>query len=368
MGLLAAALTGPLAFALPQQPAEGDERLPTPPPPEVVLAADADPVPLRAFGLGSGGLDEQSRPGALRWAEAGCTTPGGIGVQCRPAGVKLEFPSGRELLVAPDGFVHVRGGGAAGPFAAGLELRLGDGSAVRVLLSQAQRRRLRSVVVVHGDRALQPWRRGRPAREIARVGFWGGLRLCCCGDGGDLYRAVAIGPLITLDRVLVPDGREDRTPPERLVVLTRPMLRALAQVPRHHRTPDPALRAAVTAVSATAQHGGRIFPAGASLRRAERDDLRWALRAGYELQLALDGPRAPRLSLYAGRSARPMVEWALAMNSAVFLNNPGADQPGAPRWRGNGVAMPVVAPELQARSVLFEHGYALGVLRRLRAR
>src|SRR5262245_61556737 len=100
MGLLATLLC--TSGLLPQQPA------PTQPPavpilhPEVVLSDAADPVPLASFGLGAGGIDAANGPGALRWSADGCTTPGGVRVQCLAVGVKLTFPTGRELLLASD--------------------------------------------------------------------------------------------------------------------------------------------------------------------------------------------------------------------------------------------------------------------------
>ncbi|MBM4059964.1 MAG: hypothetical protein FJ265_02560 [Planctomycetes bacterium] len=340
---------------------------PAPPPPhaEVVLAEAADPVPLRAFGLGEGGLDPGAEPGRLRWAEHGCTTGGGVSVECRAVGVKLTFPSGRELLFAADGALHLRSGEAGGPFPFGAELRLGDGSAVRVLLAPGRQDRLREVCVVDGGRAALPWRRGQPARESVDPAAWAGVRLSCCGDGGDLFRTIGLGPLVVLDRVLVAADREREVPRERLVVLTAPLLQSLAALPRQHRAPDPLLRQAVRAVAATADRGGAVFPAGASLQRTEREELRWALRGGYELQLAPDGPNAPRLALFAGRSARPMVEWTLGGSPAAFLTNPD-EQPGAGRWHGNGTRLPRVAADLQARADLGEPGLALQVLQRLR--
>jgi hypothetical protein len=332
--------------------------------PEVVLAAAADPVPLAEFGLGSGGFDT-AEPHALRWSKDGCTTAGGARIECQSVGVKLTFPSGRELLVGSDGRVHLRSGEFAGPFASGLELRLGDGSSVRILLSQGSRERLRDVQVVDGERVLQPWRRGEATTWIERPGHWAGLRFCCGGDGGDLYRAIALGPLVVLERVLVAADRADQTPSERLVVLTAPLLQSLAGLPRQHRQPDPQVRHVVTAVAAIADRGDAIFPAGAALPRAEKDALRWLLRGGYELQLDLDGPMAPRLSLFAGRSPRPIVEWTLQGSPALFLGNPG-DDAASKRWHGNGVRLPGIAADLQAREVLFERGHALRVIGRLR--
>ena len=362
MGLLATLLCPVLM--LPQQPAPAL----APPPvlhPEVVLADAVDPVPLASFGLGEGGIDGVNAPGALRWSDEGCTTPGGVRVQCLAVGVKLVFPSGRELLLASDGVLHLRSGEKTEPFQFGAELRLGDGAVVRVTLAPAQSDRLRDVVVIAGERVLQPWRRGSPDREIARLAHWGGVRLCCCGDGGEIYRAIAVGPLVVLDRLLVAKERLAATPTERLVVLTGPLLASMAQMTRQHNTPDAGLRHSVRAVAATVARGDQIFPAGASLRRAEPDALRWVLRGGFELQLDLDGERAPRLALFAGRSTQPVVEWALHGSAAAYLPNPHDDQPGASRWHGNGTRMAAMAADLQARAELFEFGYAMRVVRRL---
>ncbi|MGB3968742.1 MAG: hypothetical protein WBO45_18555 [Planctomycetota bacterium] len=336
-----------------------------PPPAEVVLADARDgAVDLRAFGLGDGGIAARAR-GVLRQDKDGCTTPGGVRVECRTAGVKLTFPSGRELLFAPDGCLHLRGGEVAGPFPSGAELRLGDGTAVRVALAQGQRERLREVVLVDGGFAVQPWHRGWPAREEPRSGAWAGVRLCCLGDGGDLYRPIALGPLVVLERVLVAEDRQDHAPRERLVVLCSPLMDSLATMRRQHRETDAAVRHAVAAVAAVAERGGEIFPAGAALQRAEHDQLRWLLGGPFELGIDLAGPMAPRLQLFAGRNPAPMIEWTLRAGAAAFLTNPRDDQVEK-RWHGNGTRVADAAVDLQAREHLLERAKALAVLRRLR--
>ena len=363
MGLLALALF-PLLLA--QDPPPALPSLPSLPDlhAEVVLAGDAEPVLLGAYGLGNGGLDEKLAPDRLRWHDDGVTTSGGIRVQCQGAGVKLTFPSGRELLFAVDGVLHLRSGEQAGPFPFGAELRLGCGARVRITMAPGQRERLREVAVVDGEQVVQPWRRGKPARELDDLRPWGGVRLCCCGDGGDLYRAIGLGPMLVLERVLVAKEREAKAPAERLVLLTAALLQSLNRLPRQHTGSEAPLRRAVGAVAATADRASTIFPAGASLRRAERDQLRWVLRAGYELELTFEGPNAPRLGLFAGRSLQPMVEWTLLGVPAAYLPNP-KEQPGASRWHGNGTRLGKVAEDLQARAELFEVGHALEVVKRL---
>lgn len=334
---------------------------PLPPPPEVVLCGARDGAPVGEFGLGDGGVALDRRE--LVFTEEGVRTPGGVEVQVRSVGVKLTFPSGRELLVAPDGHVHLRGGEIGGPFAGGVELRLADGALVRIVLVPGADLRLRDVFVVHGERALQPWRRGALASGTLRPGGWPGVHVSCCGDGGDLYRTIALGPLLVLDRVLVPQERDQLAPKERLVVLTTPLLESLERMPRQHREPDAPVRQAVAAVTAVADKGAMIFPAGAALPRVEREQLRWRLEGGFELQLELAGEMAPRLQLFTGRAGTPMIEWTLRGDAAAFLANPREDQIGK-RWHGNGTRLGRVVSDLQANEELFERPYAMKVVRR----
>lgn len=346
---------------LPQAPAKA--KAPGPPPAQVVVAS-GEPVRLTEFGLGDCGVTEPNKSG-LHWGSGGsCITSGGVRIECRSVGVKLTFPSKRELLVSPDGTLHLRSGEVAGPFASGLELRLGDGALVRILLSQGDNERLRDVRVQEGERVLQPWRRGEATTWIERPGGWAGLHFACCGDGGDVYRAIALGPLVVLDRVLVAADRAESAPAERLVVLSSAMRESLTVMQRQHRQPSAAVRQAIANVAAVADRGETIFVAGASLPRLEKEKLLWLLGDGCELELDLDGPMAPRLALFGPQQTRPLVEWTLHADSAAYLINPGEDKLEK-RWHANGTRLPKVAVDLQARQHLFERGYALRVIDRL---
>lgn len=316
------------------------------------------------LGLGAGGV--ASITGRTCFTDDDdVLTPGGVRVVCRTAGVKLVFPSGRELLVAPDGYLHLRGGEVGGPFRGGVELWLADGARVRVTLAQSSQIRLREVTVGDADRRLQPWRRGEPCVAAAAAAGWAGPRLCCGGDGGDVYRAIALGALLVLDRVLVPVDRVDATPRERLVVLADPLAESLRTMQRQHREPDAAVRGAMKAIAELATHAGMLLPAGASLPRVERERMRWQLAAGFELEYANDGPMAPLLQLYAPGAPLPMVEWTLHADGAAFLANPREDRMDK-RWHGNGTRLPATAPGLQARDELHERALAAAVIGRLR--
>lgn len=334
------------------------------PPPEAVVARGLGAPVLADMGLGDGGVGVADGR-AYFTPDDDVVTPGGVRVSCRTAGVKLTFPSGRELLVSPDGFLHLRGGESGGPFRGGVELWLADGTTVRVALAQSSEVRLREVAVGDATRRLQPWRRGAPCVAAATSSGWAGPRLWCVGDGGDVYRAIALGPLLVLDRVLVAAERADSTPRERLVVLAEPLVDSLRTMQRQHREPDAAVRAAMTAIAGLAAHADRILPAGAALPRIERERMRWQLGAGFELEYAVDGPLAPRLELYAPEATLPMVEWTLHADGAAFLANPREDR-ATKRWHGNGTRLPPTAMALQARDELNERALAAVVLGRLR--
>jgi hypothetical protein len=331
--------------------------------PEVVLVAAAEPLPGAAFGLGDGGIAKTFDE--LAWRDTDCVTPGGVVVACRSAGVKLTFPSGRELLLAPDGFLHLRSGERAGPFAAGVELRLGDDSLVRIVLNPSQAERLRDVVVIAGHSILQPWRKGARCREAGRATDWPGQHLYCAGDGGDVFTAVALGPLVVLDRVLVATDRAAATPRERLALVVEPLQESLQRMPRMHQTRDADVRGAVAVVAAVAERRTTTFHAGALLPRLERERMRWGLPDGNELELSLDHAE-PRLFLFARQATVPLLEWRFGNSPVAFLTNPKPQQADTSSVHGNGARLLRVADDLQASSERFERAAAVQVLERLR--
>src|SRR6266581_3719188 len=76
-------------------------------------------------GLGDGGVAAAApREAAMRCEPGAGTSPGGVAIACRREGVRLLFAGGRELLFAPDGFLHLRSGEVAGQFGGGVELCL----------------------------------------------------------------------------------------------------------------------------------------------------------------------------------------------------------------------------------------------------
>ncbi len=318
----------------------------------LVLLADGA-APGRSFRLGDGGIGAIDPDGAALPGERGeCTTPGGVHVQCRKEGVKLTFASGRELLWAPDGFLHLRDGTVAGPFESGVELRLLDGCSVRIDRGASRRTPITEVVVAtEAGVAVRLWRRAEAVREPGGTA-WSGERLFCLGDGGALYRALALGPVITLERVLVPTGALG-VPLRRVALDTGAIARSL-QLLRESRAriADPT---AVAEIGLVLDNHAAVWPAaGAPPARIGSSPLLYLLPAGYELRFQVQGGDV-RLQM-ARHQQRPFVEWQLGYGAAVRCVE-AAMQP-----TGNFVAMPPMAPGLRPRLERHELGQAIAVL------
>ncbi len=321
----------------------------------LVLVARGASLPA-AFRLGDGGGEAAVAAAAgatLRGVRGTCTTPGGVQVRCQREGVKLTFPSGRELLWAPDGHLHLRDGSVGGPFEGGIELRLFDGSAVRILRGGSRRTPIESVVVVAGGDGVRLWRRGEPLFESDR-GSWFGERAWCLGDGDALYRALALGPVVTLDRLLAP--RDTKLPRYRLALEVGPLLDSMqALAASRARLTDAEAVGEVSFVLANAE---RALPcSGPPPVRTSTSPLRFLVRSGYEFEFRLDGGDV-RLRM-ARHGLRPFAEWQLGYGAAVCCVQ-GAMQPA-----GNLVTLAPVAPELQPRLERFELVPAITVLRGL---
>jgi hypothetical protein len=320
--------------------------------------------------LGDGGVRAIEAPvaeatsrGGARAVEASlrsdigtCTTPGGVVVQCRREGVKVAFASGRELLYAPDGHMHLRDGSVAGPFLNGVELRLADGSSVAIDRSGSRRSPIECVEVRHGEDATCVYRRGNPTREAAR----GVFRLpivFCLGDGGSLYRAIALGPLVTMERALVPQEQRELMPERRLCVLAGPLADSMEQLcasraqQRHPETVQE-LRLILSELASVFRSDAPMPP------RTGSDPLQFLLHAGYDLRF-VQQKGLVRMQL-ARNQQEPFVEWRLGYGTAIC---------GVSATTEEGSGAEVVAPpmpDLQAQLQYHEIDAAMNVVSSLR--
>jgi hypothetical protein len=265
-------------------------------------------------GLGDGGVTQTAKI-AIRGTPGECASPGGALVQCRREGVKLTLPSGRELLFAPDGFLHLRGGEVAGPFQSGVELFLLDGSSIQILRASSRRFPLQTVQMVYDRKATQLWSSDGVDFSPTDCQPWSGDRLWCFGAGDSLYRAVALGPLITLCRVLVPADQAQQMPTARLLLAVDQVVGSLGEMmtarpKRIERETTPELRAVVDAAATIFVADEHAPP------RVSREALRYALRRGFELSFELDGIDL-RMGLCRSGSSMPMISWHLGYGADV---------------------------------------------------
>lgn len=277
--------------------------------------------------LGDGGVvaatrsvaEASSRRGAraseapFRSQAGTCTTPGGVVVQCRREGVKLTFPNGRELLYAPDGHMHLRDGSEAGPFLAGIELRLADGTAVAIDRSGSRRAPIECVEVRNADESVCLFRRGNPTSEDARGAFRLPVAMCL-GDGGSVYRAIALGPLVTLDRLLTPLESQMSMPERRLCVLAGPLVDSMellcaSRAQRRHPESVQQLQLILSELESVFRKDAPMPP------RTGSDPLQYLLHAGFDLRFAQEKGLV-RMQL-ARNGAEPFVEWRLGYATSI---------------------------------------------------
>lgn len=333
--------------------------LPQGPPvvPQLGLLRGSPPSVFDA-GLGSGGLGVVEAAAGDRPAGKGrATSPGGVVVECREQGVKLTFPSGREVLVAPDGHLHLRDGAVSHQFGGGVALMLADGAEVRVLLNGSRRMPLQEVQLCAAGAAHRLWRRRDADDAEVRLAPWHGDRLWCLGDGGALYRAVALGPLVTMRCELRPkDANDARLPENGLLLATGPVLASLQQL---HGELSRAERERFREVSALCAAPEALFGGKGVPRRIDGRALRYVLPSGYVLQIDLEGPAAVlRLSREAGSDA--FAEWRLAYGADLRAIAVEANRQVSPLVR-----LAPLQPELAARLQRNESFLAFAVLRAL---
>lgn len=323
------------------------------------------------LGLGGGGVDTRRTP-AMASERGVWRSPGGVLVRARREGVKLDFPSGAELLVSPSARVHLRDGAHTLPCLGGLELWLADGARIRAWRAPTGRGPLQRVDVADTATA-------KPARTIFKAGHrvreasWrrqsGRTVLLVVGRGDVLYSALPLGPLIVLERVLCPRAKHLEYPRRRLVVVGDVLQASLERLPAHvprRMIQMPQAREAALTLAALAPRlfregilprpagavGALVFPLGGDFRLVVQDD-----------------PQGPvTLGLMRGTSDVPAVEWVLGARTTLHLVRPHGGRHGGPRYFLKGIDLEdLVRPLLPLRLAPREQRRARTLLRILGA-
>lgn len=327
MGLLVTACLLAQAAALAPQP---------PSPAAIVSGALIDGrLPLAALGLGEGGIGAPVvDPRSASFGEY--VTPGGVLVRVKAAGVKLDFPSHAEVLIAPDGSVHLRSGEHTLPSLGTLEVWLADGTRLRVQPGSGQGSPPRGVQVVAGDDAIELWRGTLPMQRRCRPGSNAVLRLLALGSGDVWYRADVLGPLIALERVLA-QGDAGGLPERRVVISGDVLAASLRMLPAHVPTTAVQQPHAPKVAAALAIAASDLFAPGSIERPPGAvGALVFELPGGMRLAVVDHGENDLRLALHAGSDV-PVVEWLIGFRTSLHLLRPNGGKGGGPRYFLSGI-------------------------------
>ncbi|MEZ5964131.1 MAG: hypothetical protein R3F56_09825 [Planctomycetota bacterium] len=297
-------------------------------------------LPMAAFGLGDGGLSDAGARLAL--APGDVLSPGGIRVRARAEGVKLDFPSGAELLVTPSLRLCLRDGAQSLPVLGRLVLALADGSLLELEPDGGGRRPLRRATLVHGNVRQVFWPPQQAVLVEAGMRRDGDARTTAArtdaylvlGDGRCVYRAVAFGPLLGLRAVLLPRD-EQRLPPARIVVAGDVLAASLQRLPAHVPPHPVQFPQAPEAAQRLATLANVLFAPGMVERSARaRGPLVLALPREWRLRCDLgQDPGFATLGLYRADATVPAVEWTInRARTELRLVRPFGGENGSPRY------------------------------------
>lgn len=297
----------------------------------------------RLLGLGTGGVRAVAVSRGRRVAGlaaagvAGETrTPGGVLIRAKTAGVKFDFPSGRELLVSPDGRVHLRSGEKTLPFLRGVRFILGDGTIVTILRGANSRLPLAAVEVSIAGRVRRLWIGSRRVVNASHTSAFVGTTVLALGDGGTLFTANAAGPLIALQRVLCPRDRMAKTPRRRLVILGEVLVASLALLPDRappHSVQFPQVKEAAQKFAAL----GYLFEGLTPRPPGAVGELWFQLRDEYRLKVESTQAGVLVVGLYRATSGIPGIEWTISGRTELHFVRPDGGTSGGPRYFLRGI-------------------------------
>lgn len=315
----------------------------TEPAPLVLVSGTGGGLPLDRLGLGDGGIRGPSdAPLAdAAAAPADARTPAGIRLRARPEGVKIDFPSGAEVLVTPSLRVCLRSGEETLPALGTLVLAFADGSRLELEPDGGGRRPLRRVTLQAEGRRHTFW----PAHQTlvvdaAHARTWASQAsgYLVLGDGRAFYRAVPWGPLLGLRSVLRPGG-DERFPASRVVVAGDALAASLRRLPAHVPPQPVQFPQAPEAACRLAELAGTLFAGEVERPAHARGPLVLALPQ--EWRLSFDRGVLPgTLTLGLGRAGGdvPAVEWTISRTrTELHLVRPFDGHNGGPRYFLRGI-------------------------------
>ena len=307
-------------------------------------------VALAGLGLGNGGV--AIRPGATGATDGigRFVTRGGVLVRALAEGVKLDFPSGGEVLVDPRGIAHLRDGARTLPHSSGLRLVLLDGSHVDILVQNGSGRPLREVRVADGQEAALLWRSGRAVRRVDRGGAFVGRTLHAFGDGRSLYELADVGTAIVYERLLGPEEAEEPLPARGAVLLGDVLGRSLqeiAAVAQQRAAGDPNTQALAQNLANMAP---RLFGRPHLRPDGAHGELEIPLDGGLRLSLRVPAAEPMILALHAAGDPVALCEWTTTNVTRLHLVQRSAGPDGGPRYLMRGHALNLLLDRVLAHA------------------
>lgn len=325
---------------------------------QVPLAAPAAPAPVAlvsgrcdgkgalpwsAFGLGNGGI-AAVRVGAQEHAMGlgEVRTPGGVLLRAKLEGVKLDFPSGAEVMITPSLRICLRGGEQTLPALGRLVLAFTDGSALEVEPSNDPRLPIRRATLVTDQQRTVFW---PPAQGVViDAGHRRGARvlddpLLVLGDGRAVYQPVPLGPILGLRAVLRPRD-DERFAAERFVIAGDLLASSLQRLPGHVPPTPVQFPQAPQAAQRLAEMSAALFAPGDIERAARtRGPLVLSLAQEWRLQVEIGAATGLlTLGLYRADASVPAVEWTVTpTRTELHLVRPSGGENGGPRYFLRGI-------------------------------
>jgi hypothetical protein len=294
-------------------------------------------LPVAALELGDGGIAAAPSP-SDEDQRGRITTPGGVIVRAQREGVKLDFPSGAELLIAPDGAVHLRSGEHTATALHAVELWLADGARVRAVRGPQRGAPFREVCVVDGEHGTAIWQEAFAVRYPVRAPRPTGDCFFVLGAGDVLYRGTVLGPLLGLERVLCPARKSTAAPAAFIAVVGDVLTASLERLPARMPAVSIEFPEAPQVAANLAQGAPLLFPAGRLARPAGvAGELVFPLAHGFRLVVE-ERPGADLwLCLCGAGTDIPVVEWEIGARTTMHLVRPDGGASGGPRWFLRGI-------------------------------
>ncbi len=247
-------------------------------------------------------------------------------------GVKLDFPSGAELLVSPDRRLHLRSGESTLAYFRGLKILLADGTQIRIKEPVGGAATLGPVEVKSAGAVYRLWDGRRGGGKIFGVGVFVAPTLMALGNGEVLYEASASGPLLALQRVLCPEEEAGNYPEQRLVIIGDVLAASLRLLPGHAPKKSVQFPQVMEVAQRLSSFSDELFPKRILTTPPGSIGEPWIeLAGGFRLITRVsEGP--VMIGLYKETSDTPVVEWQIGGSSKLFFVRPFGGSMGGPRY------------------------------------